>query len=699
MKEKLFGALLAMAPLAGNSQAEKPPLKDKVEPKIEATQEVQGDKRLKDKKTVHWNTVLETNVSLFSKKNNQNLELPEISAFNLKGGFENKNNKNPELEMPYLASSVFNDCVLVNSEQRNIDAMHNRGELGVSSSLWERYKAGEIKASEASTEARAGFLLSDKIKGLKIVDMGKNAMLANYFSKAAEIENLKKDGNDFKFGLALMNESLINLPEDKLSVSSLTDYLKNHSDNLSYEAKLGVLSFWENALYTHYNKKDFSADKADLDEVVANAALYLRGDLEEPKDLGLCRHYAALVSEVANQGLGLNSSVITSARHVLVQIKNGEDITLLDRDMVVSSLFGKPIRTKDEADAALIRMKKEPTIIDLTMDAGANKILYENRHNNFAGLFNKLSNRDNLSLRVPEFVAGSDKLDLFPHINEAGVSRGIMEKGNVGVEAYWLRNNNEYSDFLKNMKGFNVATYVPAEFSLNKTKFQNIFFANLGFYHSVLNLAEERGSEAKTLDANLSLENYLRCSLNTSLTAGLITKLADANLELARQGDDISSSQNGEYHGSLSPFVSFEVPSGKGKAGHTYLASGAQITNHLSLPNLKKVTATPWFQAGFEYDKAEIDLGLRLRGEFQNASSRFDFDSFLKKGNNQLELRAFLEMYNQQFKNLSPYQDVAGIEAGIKHDLKNGNNLFLMLSAKSEKGELKQILLNLGYKF
>lgn len=58
-----------------------------------------------------------------------------------------------------------------------------------------------------------------------------------------------------------------------------------------------------------------------------------------------------------------------------------------------------------------------------------------------------------------------------------------------------------------------------------------------------------------------------------------------------------------------------------------------------------------------------------------------------------------MEMYNQQFKNLTPYQNVAGIEAGLRHDLKNGNNLFLMPSAKSEKGELKQILLNLGYKF
>jgi hypothetical protein len=393
--------------------------------------------------------------------------------------------------------------------------------------------------------------------------------------------------------------------------------------------------------------------------------------------------------------------VVTTARHDLVQIKNTDGITLIDRFFLANSLSGKPIVTKDDVDAALIRHYKEPTMTDLTIEAGGNKVLYENRHNNFAGLMNKLANRDNLSLRVPEFIAGKDKLDLFPRLSEAGVVRGAIEKGNVGAQAYWLRNNNQYNEFIQDMKGLNIAAYIPADFSLGKAKANNIFFANLGFYRSALDLAANQGEQATTMDMNVSLENYFRCSLNTSLTVGLIAKLADMNLELSRRGEELSKVQRFEYQGSISPFLSFEIPSSKGQGGdsRTYLCSGLDLTPHLSLPNLKNVTAAPWFQAGFEYNKQEIDLGLQLRGELQSASTRFNFESFLKSGSSQLELRTFLELYNKEFQKLTPFQNVAGIEAGIRQDLKSGQNLFLMLSAQSDGGEIKQILLNLGIKF
>ncbi|HZJ40800.1 MAG TPA: hypothetical protein VFD16_00865 [Candidatus Saccharimonadales bacterium] len=80
MKEKILGALLAMAPFKGNAQEGVLPTKDKIAPKIEEAQPVQEDKRLKDKKTVHWNTVLETNISLLGAKEFNNPPALEKSA-------------------------------------------------------------------------------------------------------------------------------------------------------------------------------------------------------------------------------------------------------------------------------------------------------------------------------------------------------------------------------------------------------------------------------------------------------------------------------------------------------------------------------------------------------------------------------------------------------------------------------------------
>jgi len=720
MKKELFGALLTLSPFGNKGEAQEAKARDKVLPETEYAKEKPAANALaKDKKTANpWHLTLESNISILNKPG----EAISGGENILKSADSFEMISKTEQEMALMAPKIFDICVAKNTLYKEISKVAENNGLKNETQLWENYKAGKISAAEAAQQlrfAKLPFPFDPKIilldrnltslteKSGETISDETSLMLSNYFSKAEIFEELKNSQNNFNKGLVLMDETLGSLKNEKLSISGLTEEIKNNSKDLPYEAKLGALSFFNQALYKNYNNEsDRTNSVTDLDKMVANAALYLRGDMGKPAELGVCRDYAALVSELAQKGLGLNASVITAPRHDLVQIKNEKGITLIDQSLITSSVDGHSILTKDDVDAALIKNYQEPTISDLTIEAGGDKVLYENRHNNFAGLMNKLTNRDNLSLRAPEFLAGSDKLDLFPRLSEAGVSRGILEKGNIGVEAYWLRNNNEYKDFLESMKGLNIAGYVPAEFSLNKLKFKNIFFANVGFYHSVLNLAAEKGGQTKTLDMNMSLENYFRCSINTSLTAGLIAKLADFNLELSRSGEKISKTKSFEYHGSLSPFISFEVPGGvnKGEDGRektsrTYLCSGLEVTDYLALPDLKKLSTIPWFQAGFEYNKKEIDLGLKLRGEFQPASSRFDFDSFLKKGSNQLELRTYLELYNQKFQELTPYQNVAGIEAGIRHDLKNGQNLFLMLSAKSEGGNVKQILLNLGFKF
>lgn len=717
MKKEIFGALLALSPFGNKGEAQEAKAQDKVLPETEYVKEKPAANALaKDKKTANpWHLTLESNISILNKPG----EAISGGENILKSADSFEMISKTEQEMALLTPRIFDICVAKNTLYKEISKVAENKGLKNETQLWEDYKAGKINAAMAAQQLR--FEKQPPLNSINWTDINLHpikrvedrispeslVLLSNYFANAETFEELKTGRNDFGSGLAFMAETLASLPSDKLSIDGLTEKIKNNALNLPYETKLGALSFFNQALYKNYDySQDKSSSQVDLDKMVSNATMYLRGDLEQPAELGLCRDYAALVSKLAQKGFGLNASVVTATRHELVQIKNEKGITLLDQAFLANSISGRPIRTKDDVDAALIKNYQEPTISDLTIEAGGDKVLYENRHNNFAGLMNKLTNRDNLSLRAPEFLAGSDKLDLFPRLSEAGVSRGILEKGNIGVEAYWLRNNNEYHDFLESMKGLNLAAYVPADFSLGKKKFENIFFANLGFYHSVLELAADRGGETKTLDATFSLENYLRCSLNTSLTAGMISKLADFNREILRTGEPLSKIQKLEYHGSLSPFISFEVPGGvkKGEDGRektsrTYLCSGLEVTDYLSLPDTRKLSTIPWFQAGFEYNKKEIDLGLKLRGEFQPASSRFDFDSFLKKGSNQLELRTYLELYNQKFKELTPYQNVAGIEAGIRHDLKNGQNLFLMLSAKSEGGDVKQILLNLGFKF
>lgn len=725
MKEKILGALLALSPFSqGEAQEAKMSESDKVSPKIEQIQEKPAaSKSLKDKKTANpWKVSLEANLTLA----NDHFSLFDNNSHNVEKSGNIVETEKRQREIIGLSADIYKFNVERNSWLKDIDKVESENGLGTYKSLWTEYKKGKIDAVEASKQFRdiqsarnLNIMLSkNNFPFLQSAATQDNvspetaAALGGYLSMTEYLEGFKSAANDFNSGLVFMSEFLSSVKEEEISAAGLAKEIQSSSRDLSYEAKLGALSFYTQALYGNSNfgnetAGELKAGQNELDNIAANAIKYLRGDVNVSKELGVCRHLAALVSDLAAKGLGLDASEVTTDRHVVTQIKgpNGE-FTLLDAANFVNNLQGRPLLTKDDVDAALIKSFREPTITDLTIEAGGNKVLYENRHNNFAGLMNNLTNRDNLSLRVPEFIAGSDKLDLFPRLSEGGTMRGAIEKGNIGLQAYWLRNNNEYSSFLSDIKGLNLAGYIPADFSLGKKKFENIFFANLGFYHSVLELAADRGGETKTLDATTSIENYLNCSLNTSLTAGIIAKLADFNLELNRTGNPLTKSGKLEYHGSLSPFISFEVPGGvkKGEDGQeknsrTYLCSGLEVTDYLSLPDARKLSTIPWFQAGFEYNKKEIDLGLKLRGEFQPASSRFDFDSFLKKGNNQLELRTFLELYNQKFQELTPYQNVAGIEAGIRHDLKNGQNLFLMLSAKSEGGNVKQVLLNLGFKF
>lgn len=700
MKEKIFGALLAMTPLEGNAQEAKNVSPDKNLTKIELAQDsLTVNPELEAKTTAHWNVSLETNISL---SNNSHHEQNSENIFE-----EEKKAR----ELAALSAQVFDDCKSRNTLLKDVEVAYASGDLGSNAKIWQDYKDGKMSAAEAAKKFRyplapyinnlikPGLILTDNTDSKEVLaSKASSLLLSSYFSQAENFETVKYGNDDFARGLAFMDENLVSLKQEDLSAQSLINQIKEQSQNLSYETKIGALSFFTQALYQHYNNgTDVNTDKSDLDKMVANAAKYLSGEMDKPDESGVCRHYAALVSDLAVQGFGLEASVVSAARHELVQIKNDNGITLLDKGVITNSLLGQPILTKDDVDAAIIRYTKEPTITDLTIEAGGNKVLYENRYNNFAGLMNKLTNRDNLSLRAPEFIAGNDKLDLFPRVNEGGLTKGVIEKGNIGVQAYWLRNNNEYNDFLEGIKGINLAAYVPADFSVGQAKFKNIFFSNIGFYRSVLDLADNSGATTKTWDANMSLENYLKCSLNTSLTAGLISKLADFNLELAREGQQITGSKSFEYHGSLSPFINLEI-SDKDE-GKAYLCTGAELTDYLALPNLKKISMIPWFQAGLEYDKQEIDFGVRARGEFQPASTRFNLDTFLQKDANRLELRAFLEMYNQEFKKLTPFQNLAGVELGVKRDLDNGYGMFLMLSVKSEGGATNQVLLNLGLNF
>ncbi|MEI6835973.1 MAG: hypothetical protein WCK59_04010 [Candidatus Falkowbacteria bacterium] len=705
MKEKFLGAFLALSPFKGNAQEGKVENKDKIISQTEQIQEsLPAEKKAIDEKTANpWKVSFETNLSLV--KDSKVSETPGNAV---------ETDKDSR-HLHRLSEKIFDNYATYNAWSQKIEEAKLDGSLGGYASIWDNYQQGKIDAGSAMTQIKN--IQLSAVFGHNLLQSGSKeatgteapawvlTLLNNYFAETGVLESFKNSGDEFSAGSMLMGETLASVEKNNLTIEGLSAAIKSQSSNLSYESKIGALSFLSQVLgknqnHTGQTKLENRADEEVLNQVLSQATLYFQGKNNGFLPLGECRHLAALVSQLADKGLGLNASEVSSVRHVLVQIKNEKGITLIDGDNLINSVSGRPILSKDDVDEAIVKNFQKPTISDLTIDAGGNKVLYENRHNNFAGLMRKLTNRDNLSLRAPEFLAGENKLDLFPRLSEAGVTRGSIEKGNVGLQAYWLRNSNEYSNFMKDIKGLNLAAYVPAEFSLANKKFENILFANLGFYHSVLELASDRGGEAKTWDATTSIEDYLRCSLNASLTAGMITKLADFNQELSRQSDlEIGGTQKTEYSGSISPFISFEIPSSKEKNGRAYLCSGLEVDPYMALPDIRKLSTIPWFQAGFEYNKNEIEFGLKARGEFQPVSSRFDLDSFLKKGANQFELRSFLELYNQEFKKLTPYQNVAGIEAGVRHDLGNGHGLFLMISAKSDGGELKQVLLNVGFNF
>jgi len=684
MREKLL-ALLALSPFGkGEAQEAKISGVDQVLPPTEEVREKPADKPLNKKTANPWKVNFETTVSLVKPETvDQGLELEKKQQENIS-----------------IADYIFGYSQATNAWFKELNKTEITNGLGKNTSIWADYKQGKISAQEAS--AKLWFQPTSDPLVLAPSNFSPLFVLKNYFTQIGKLETYKTSAGDFAAGSVLMAEALSVVKSDNLSVDELAKKIKNIFQDLSYEKKLGALTFFSRAISVNSNHgketpQEATGDPAVLNEMVINAVKYLQGETTTPSSLGVCRHLAAVTSDFAKNGLGLNASGITTDRHIITQIKNSNgEITLLDGDNFVNSISGHPLLTEDDVYAAAVRNFKKPPMSDVTTEAGGDGVLYNNSYNGASGLFKILKNYDN-RLRGSQFIAGDNELALFPRLIEGGVTRGSIEKGNFGLQAYWLRDNNEYNAFMKDMKGLNLAAYVPADFSLGKKKFENIFFANLGFYKSVLDLAVDKGGETKTLDATASFENYLRCSLNTALTVGMITKLADFNLELNRSGEQLSGTEKFEWHGSVSPFLSFEIPGGgnKEKTSRTYLCTGLEVTDYLTLPDTRKLSTIPWFQAGFEYNKKEIDFGLKLRGEFQPASARFDLDSFLKKGNNQLELRAFSEFYTQEFQKLTPYKNAAGIEAGIRHDFENGHSLFLMLSSKS--GE--PLLLNIGFGF
>jgi len=485
--------------------------------------------------------------------------------------------------------------------------------------------------------------------------------------------------------------------EGAKTLAALEEGVKKRFASASFEEKIGALNQLSKALYMHWDGKN-SGSVVPMDDIVKNL-IDGQGQLEKDEKLvGDCRHYSFLTSEIAKKSLDLNSSVISGNNHVMAQVlDNNRNAHLIDDGTIISDIDGKPLRNKDDIDIAMMRYKENMSISDITISPEKNQAVYENRYNNFSGFWRKLQNRNN-SEREKEFLMDGN-LELFASLNERGVTTASIEKGSIGAQAYWVRDNNEYSRFLKEVQGVNLAAYLPVGYS-PKGNWEHSLFANLGFYKTVMDVGFEGAvagnTKVKTVDAQLDIEDYLKHNFNTYLSAGLISKLAQYNCEISRNIKDTTSSNPQEIAFSLSPFVSLEIPQDHGKI---YLAAGSEVTDYMALPNQWKLSTVPWFRTGFKYQKQEIDFNASLKGEFQNASQRFDLESFLKKGDNLVKIRAFYEHYTKEFKENNLFSDASGIEAGIGRDLKNGYQVFLMLSAKSENTGAKNILINLGLKF
>ncbi|MFA5109409.1 MAG: hypothetical protein WC458_02615 [Patescibacteria group bacterium] len=515
----------------------------------------------------------------------------------------------------------------------------------------------------------------------------KSATIENS-SDAKEVLNIYKER-------AKMMDLLNSLPPAQRNVEGFIGRVKESFPTSSFEAKIQALSMIDGMLYCHYSDKK-KTEQVNQDDIIKHMAAYLNEEEDKPFLMGDCRAFSSLTAKIAEEGLGLSAAVVTGRRHDIVQVVGPDkNLTLITSGLIFNQIDGRPLKNKDDVDIAIMHMMGGWSSKDITIHD--DEVVYYNRYNNFAGFWNKLQNVDNTD-RNRKFLMDNENLSLFAQLDdEKGVTRGEISKGNIGLQAYWVRGNNNYNRFIEGIQGANIAAYFSAD-STNDSRLKNSFFANLGFYHSVLNFSsvnERREDQKRTDIAHVqgSFEDYLKYSLNTNLTVGMISKLIQFDQELWRSEGEKLLPEGGF---SLSPFISFEIPKETGK---TYLCAGTEVTDHLALPNALQFSQIPWFQAGFKYSKRGIDFDASLKGEFQKASQRFDWVSYLKKESNTFQLRAFYEHYTQEFKKYMPIQDGKGIEAGIARDLKKGHQAFIMISFKSDNTGQTNLVLNLGLKF
>lgn len=202
MKEKLFGALLALSPFKGNAQEAKAIEKDKTEPKIEQVTEKPVDKLLKDKKTANpWHLTLESNVSLINKP----AEI--IKGENkLKSVEDFESAEKTEKEMLLSSAEAYDNSVSKNTLYKEVDKIAETDGLKDMTKLWADYKAGKISAAEAAQQLRftkppfpfdPKIILLDKNLSPLIEKSGEtisneaSLLLSNYFSEAEILKNLK----------------------------------------------------------------------------------------------------------------------------------------------------------------------------------------------------------------------------------------------------------------------------------------------------------------------------------------------------------------------------------------------------------------------------------------------------------------------------------------------------------------------------
>lgn len=504
-----------------------------------------------------------------------------------------------------------------------------------------------------------------------------------------------------------MNGFIRLFPKNGFSADDFINLTEMNFYRSSFSEKLGVLAYLSKGLYDLFDYGGTAKLRGpEADDLISRFVTYKASGDKNLRPTGNCRDYAFLTARIAEEGLGLKASVVSGQAHVMTQITGpNETLILIDGGLIFHEINGRALRSKDDVDIAIMRYLRKPEMTDVTIDPEKNAVVYENRYNNFSGFWKRLQNRDN-SDRIRGFLAGTGNPGLFSHINDKDVIYGSVERGNLGLQAYWARNR-KYRLFLEDVEGLNLAAYVPIRRFPASPGWDHKLFVNLGFYQSLMNMGEENGFNpdpkivyfkmgryAYTLDIQVGIEDYLKYSAGRRLRIGMISKLIQYNMEVARDGGGVNRDPEG--YASLSPFAGFEIPRNRGR---NYFYAGGEITDYLALPNLLKLNVIPWFQIGIDRKKEIIGFDISVRGEFQRASQRFDCVSFVGTDLYGLEVRAFFENYSREFRQDNLFRNTAGAEIRISRHLKRKRQISLGISGESDNGGHKDVSLNAGLRF